>query len=690
MFKVQIKDTNKNADNILLTDDLTIELLKIRYNWFLNASVKNCIIGEDSNGLVWYSGEWICGEWETGTWLSGIWHDGTWKNGKFYSYLIDTIQALQKNLVILEDDKKYSEFRSGFWNQGDFYNGTFGYDVVVSGKTFEQITGKTFSTAYWIDGRYYNGLFKNSVWLNGVFYNGDIVNSYWINGRFYNGTFSQYDWYNGYWFGGDFKQGNWWNGKFDQIDTNIKSRFGTDTIDLLPTGKYNTWNNGTFANGEFHSGLNLDSSGNTLPSLNSWVSQWMNGTFVGGKWYGGHFRIGSFSNSNWYGGVFNTSTGLTNYYTCVWGSGNWCGGLWMNGNFKSGHFYDGLWLDGIFEYGYLSTNTIEEELLPKSSEIAVLPPVVITYSATTVTDLYAYGNGRVSSNGGGVILDRGFCYGNTNLDLITGTTTAGNYYISDGGTMGSYSILISSLNQNTQYYYRAYAKNKAGVSYGDTYSFKTLVSSGKGPPTVKTYDANNLTNTSADLHGYVMDNGSAISQMGFYYDLYPNDPTGINLTLVANIPSGTFFASISSLTSNIPYNFVAFAINAKGTTLGGIKMFTTENNAVVLPTVTTSPVTNIGANDAIGHGEVILNGYGSITERGICWNTTGSPIRTGDHATSLGAEGVFSCNMTGLVQGTKYYVRAYAVNSAGDGYGTQVEFTTQNTPTVIMVAIKAL
>ena len=53
-FKVQIVDISENFDNIILTNNLTIEKVKIKYNWLLNASVKNCIVGEDSYGLVWY------------------------------------------------------------------------------------------------------------------------------------------------------------------------------------------------------------------------------------------------------------------------------------------------------------------------------------------------------------------------------------------------------------------------------------------------------------------------------------------------------------------------------------------------------------------------------------------------------------------------------------------------------------
>ena len=114
-FKVDIINIENNINNILLTDDLTIELLKVRYNWILNATIRNAILGLDDYGLVWYMGEWICGEWEDGTWYSGTWYDGTWKKGRWYSYLLDKNMILTQRFVILEEDKKYSQFLNGKW-----------------------------------------------------------------------------------------------------------------------------------------------------------------------------------------------------------------------------------------------------------------------------------------------------------------------------------------------------------------------------------------------------------------------------------------------------------------------------------------------------------------------------------------------------------------------------------------------
>ena len=63
-----------------------------------------------------------------------------------------------------------------------------------------------------------------------------------------------------------------------------------------------------------------------------------------------------------------------------------------------------------------------------------------------------------------------------------------------------------------------------------------------------------------------------------------------------------------------------------------------------------------------------------VTERGIVWNTTGSPTTADNKVTNSSGMGYFTNDLTGLTDGTTYYARAYAINSNGTSYGNEVTF----------------
>ena len=63
-----------------------------------------------------------------------------------------------------------------------------------------------------------------------------------------------------------------------------------------------------------------------------------------------------------------------------------------------------------------------------------------------------------------------------------------------------------------------------------------------------------------------------------------------------------------------------------------------------------------------------------IIENGICWSLKTDPTSADSITTEYFTPGKFRMNK--LKAGTKYYVRAYATNSTGTGYGTLVSFRT--------------
>ena len=122
-------------------------------------------------------------------------------------------------------------------------------------------------------------------------------------------------------------------------------------------------------------------------------------------------------------------------------------------------------------------------------------------------------------------------------------------------------------------------------------------------------------------------------------------------------------------------------------TQGSSQSFTLQFSGVQiqyeLPTVNTSTVSGITYTSATCGGYVSSNGGTNVTARGVCWSTSQNPTISNSHTNDGTGIGSFNSDVTGLIGGTTYYVRAYATNSVGTAYGAQRTFTTPaDLPTV--------
>lgn len=96
-----------------------------------------------------------------------------------------------------------------------------------------------------------------------------------------------------------------------------------------------------------------------------------------------------------------------------------------------------------------------------------------------------------------------------------------------------------------------------------------------------------------------------------------------------------------------------------------------------VPSVETTQVAEITGITAKSGGNVIDEGSSTVISRGICWSTSSTPT-VADNKTSDGAGiGSFTSTMTGLSAAKAYFVRAYATNGQGTGYGMAYSFTTR-------------
>jgi uncharacterized protein (TIGR02145 family) len=99
--------------------------------------------------------------------------------------------------------------------------------------------------------------------------------------------------------------------------------------------------------------------------------------------------------------------------------------------------------------------------------------------------------------------------------------------------------------------------------------------------------------------------------------------------------------------------------------------------APVPPTVTTTAISDIKINSAKAGGTIVNNGGSEITTSGICWSKTNATPTTSDSVvTSNVLTGSFVATLDNLEDGSTYYIRAFATNSIGTGYGNVVTFNT--------------
>lgn len=103
----------------------------------------------------------------------------------------------------------------------------------------------------------------------------------------------------------------------------------------------------------------------------------------------------------------------------------------------------------------------------------------------------------------------------------------------------------------------------------------------------------------------------------------------------------------------------------------------TTNVDVNLPVLTTIVATDLTQTTATCGGIITKSPGSDVKSRGVCWSTSSNPTISNSKTVNGIGIGSFTSNITGLIKGTTYYVRAYATNNSGTGYGNLISFTTQ-------------
>ncbi len=145
--------------------------------------------------------------------------------------------------------------------------------------------------------------------------------------------------------------------------------------------------------------------------------------------------------------------------------------------------------------------------------------------------------------------------------------------------------------------------------------------------------------------------------------------------------SATQYNTLSSWSNEIDFDGNSVRLSSYGKA-GGYAIRCIRNLASI-PTLTTTVVSSITSTSAMSGANITSDGNDSITVRGLCWNTTGSPTTNNSITTDGISKGSFSSKIVGLTPNTTYFVRAYATNSEGTAYGNEQTFTSAAPPPTV-------
>jgi uncharacterized protein (TIGR02145 family) len=206
--------------------------------------------------------------------------------------------------------------------------------------------------------------------------------------------------------------------------------------------------------------------------------------------------------------------------------------------------------------------------------------------------------------------------------------------------------------------------------YTDTYQFIPITT-----PIVFTSNVSSITQVTAIGGGMITDDGGeSVATRGVCWSTSQN-PTIADFKTNDGVGTGIFASNLTGLTGNTTYYVRAYATNIVGTSYGDQISFKTNP---VIPSLITNDISAITHVSAIAGGNIINDGGAIITARGSCWSTSQNPTTSDSKTTNGIGAGLFTSSLTGLSGNTTYYIRAYATNSAGTGYGDEKYFITKN------------
>jgi len=310
----------------------------------------------------------------------------------------------------------------------------------------------------------------------------------------------------------------------------------------------------------------------------------------------------------------------------------------------------------------------------------------ITYPATPVTNITTTSvtlNTIVNPNGSNTSV--WFNIPGVNSNFNSQSIGSGNSNVS------VISTTLSGLTPNTTYTFRAEALNGIGSALGIYQSFTTAPVGGPTSPVMTTDSTSGITSNSAILNGTFTTGGASSVIVSFTYGLCPANNTNTTATQTFTT-SGSYSATITGLTSNTSYCYVANGVGSTGLTgQGGQGTFTTSPTGTnpgvgpsyynfgpsnSLPTFTTDSASFIGSKTASLNGT--YNGNNTDTYTRFAYGTSQDNLNKRTSYSYRGnGSGTFGEIVDNLTPDTTYYFQVEGYNFVGSNTGTVKSFKTE-------------
>jgi len=296
-------------------------------------------------------------------------------------------------------------------------------------------------------------------------------------------------------------------------------------------------------------------------------------------------------------------------------------------------------------------------------------PTLATTAITSVMDISASSGGNTITNGGGTIDAKGVVWSTSTAPTFASHTGGG--ITSDGTGTTSFASSLTSLTCPVLYYVRAYAHNSAGYGYGNELTFTSGVTLA----------------SVASLYNQIIDGTCGTGSFTTTFATALAAISSINTsTCGITTTSGENVRGVAFSAGNIMYHFSG-GCNFNGTGYYISNGSTGSNNIVQMTSGTITAITAIAQPSFSGITSaytilptgfktdvtVASQGYDAITEKGIVLILgSGTPTISNIKINTGTGSANYTTTVTGLTPNKTYYYRAYAINSAGVGYGGSV------------------